>query len=214
MSPTIMKGVIGGFPSAVGAALRGVGRTIRIRWRAVALVAAGVVALDVLLPPLVLSVARAPWRGGERLADRRGARGRRGRRLRQRARVVDGAVQRRRLWRARAAGGRAGLRGTLEHDARGAVAALAHLGDRGDRGAGAGDRVARLAGGQSRSAPGVPGRSEHWGVGGAISGPPRLNLAERANDLAAEGRQIVRVPRGDEIAVHHDLRVLDRKSVV
>src|SRR5436190_19064020 len=61
MSPTIMKGVIGGFPSAVGAALRGVGRTIRIRWRAVALVAAGVVALDVLLPPLVLSVARAPW---------------------------------------------------------------------------------------------------------------------------------------------------------
>src|SRR5438046_5032021 len=56
-----MKGVIGGFPSAVGAALRGVGRTIRSRWRAVALVAAGVVALDVLLPPLVLSVARAPW---------------------------------------------------------------------------------------------------------------------------------------------------------
>src|SRR2546430_15594797 len=56
-----MKGVIGGFPSAVGAALRGVGRTIRVRWRAVALVAAGVVALDVLLPPLVLSVARAPW---------------------------------------------------------------------------------------------------------------------------------------------------------
>src|SRR3989449_10074748 len=56
-----MKGVIGGFRSAVGAALRGVGRTIRIRWRAVALVAAGVVALDVLLPPLVLSVARAPW---------------------------------------------------------------------------------------------------------------------------------------------------------
>src|SRR5438876_11964997 len=56
-----MKGVIGGFPSAVGAALRGVGRTVRIRWRAVALVAAGVVALDVLLPPLVLSVARAPW---------------------------------------------------------------------------------------------------------------------------------------------------------
>src|SRR5438034_1007660 len=53
-----MKGVIGGFPSAVGAALRGVGRTIRIRWRAVALVAAGVVALDGLLPPLVLSVAR------------------------------------------------------------------------------------------------------------------------------------------------------------
>src|SRR3989442_1993201 len=56
-----MKGVIGRFPSAVGAALRGVGCTIRVGWRAVALVAAGVVALDVLLPPLVLSVARAPW---------------------------------------------------------------------------------------------------------------------------------------------------------
>src|SRR5437899_10355270 len=60
--------------------------------------------------------------------------------------------------------------------------------------------------------------SPHWSsensseprAWGARNGPPRLPLAlaERANDLAAEGRQIVRVPRGDEIAVHHDLRVL------
>jgi len=45
----------------VGAALRGAGRAVRARPGVVALVAAGVVALDVLLPPLVLSVARAPW---------------------------------------------------------------------------------------------------------------------------------------------------------
>jgi hypothetical protein len=50
-----------GVPSAVASALRGVGRAIRARPGVVALVAAGVVALDVLLPPLVLSVARAPW---------------------------------------------------------------------------------------------------------------------------------------------------------
>lgn len=41
--------------------LRGVGRAIRTRAGTVALVAAGVVALDVMLPPLVLSVFRAPW---------------------------------------------------------------------------------------------------------------------------------------------------------
>ena len=50
-----------GFPSAIGVVVRGVGRAIRARPAVVALVAAGVVALDVLLPPLVLSVARAPW---------------------------------------------------------------------------------------------------------------------------------------------------------
>jgi len=50
-----------GFPSAIGTVFRGVGRAIRARPAVVALVAAGVVALDVLLPPLVLSVARAPW---------------------------------------------------------------------------------------------------------------------------------------------------------
>jgi len=42
-------------------ALRGIGRAMRARPGTVALVAAGVVALDALLPPLVLSVFRAPW---------------------------------------------------------------------------------------------------------------------------------------------------------
>jgi hypothetical protein len=45
----------------VGRVLRGVARAVRAHAIAVALVAAGVVALDVLLPPLVLSVFRAPW---------------------------------------------------------------------------------------------------------------------------------------------------------
>jgi hypothetical protein len=56
-----MWAVAHGFPSAVASAFRGVGRAVRARPGVVALVAAGVVALDVLLPPLVLSVARAPW---------------------------------------------------------------------------------------------------------------------------------------------------------
>ena len=42
-------------------ALRGIGRAMRARPGTVALVAAGVVALDAVLPPLVLSVFRAPW---------------------------------------------------------------------------------------------------------------------------------------------------------
>src|SRR5881394_4390567 len=36
----------------------------------------------------------------------------------------------------------------------------------------------------------------------------RLGLAQRADDLAAECRQIVRIARRDEVAVHHDLGVL------
>jgi hypothetical protein len=56
-----MWAVAHGFPSAVASAFHGVGRAVRARPGVVALVAAGVVALDVLLPPLVLSVARAPW---------------------------------------------------------------------------------------------------------------------------------------------------------
>ena len=44
-----------------GTVIRGVGRAARARLGTVVLVAAGVVALDVLLPPLVLSVFRAPW---------------------------------------------------------------------------------------------------------------------------------------------------------
>jgi hypothetical protein len=45
----------------LGTVMRGVGRAVRAHAVAVALVAAGVVALDVLVPPLVLSVFRAPW---------------------------------------------------------------------------------------------------------------------------------------------------------
>jgi len=59
--PTIIRTVALGFPSAIGVVVRGVGRAIRARPAVVPLVAVGVVALDVLLPPLVLSVARAPW---------------------------------------------------------------------------------------------------------------------------------------------------------
>jgi hypothetical protein len=44
-----------------GTVMRGVGRAVRARVGTVVLVATGVVALDVLLPPLVLSVFRAPW---------------------------------------------------------------------------------------------------------------------------------------------------------
>jgi hypothetical protein len=56
-----MKAVPGGFPSAVGAALRGITRALRARAAVVGLVAAAVIALDVLLPPLLLSVVRTPW---------------------------------------------------------------------------------------------------------------------------------------------------------
>src|SRR5262245_41185400 len=45
----------------VGTVLRGVGRVTRTRPKTVALVASGVVLLDVLLPPLILSIVRAPW---------------------------------------------------------------------------------------------------------------------------------------------------------
>ena len=56
-----MEAVARGFPSVVGTVARGVARAVGRRPGAVALVAAGVVALDVLLPPLVLSVFRAPY---------------------------------------------------------------------------------------------------------------------------------------------------------
>src|SRR5690349_3109155 len=58
---TIMVAVLAGFPSAVGAAARAIARAVRARAGVVALVAAAVIALDVLLPPLLLSVVRAPW---------------------------------------------------------------------------------------------------------------------------------------------------------
>jgi hypothetical protein len=56
-----MVDVMAGFPSAVVAAARGVGRAVRAHAGVVALVATGVIALDVLLPPLLLSVVRTPW---------------------------------------------------------------------------------------------------------------------------------------------------------
>jgi hypothetical protein len=45
----------------VGTVARGVAHAVRARVGTVVLVAVGVVALDVLLPPLVLSIFRAPW---------------------------------------------------------------------------------------------------------------------------------------------------------
>lgn len=50
-----------GFLGGVGAVGRGIVRAVRARPAVVALVAAAVVALDVFLPPLVLSIARKPW---------------------------------------------------------------------------------------------------------------------------------------------------------
>jgi hypothetical protein len=49
------------FVRAIRAVARGVGRTVRARPGAIALTTIGVLALDVLLPPLLLSVARKPW---------------------------------------------------------------------------------------------------------------------------------------------------------
>jgi len=56
MSGTVAKFL--GFPRAVG---RGIGRALRARPGAALLAMAGVLALDVLLPPLLLSVTRKPW---------------------------------------------------------------------------------------------------------------------------------------------------------
>ena len=49
------------FLSAVSAVGRGIGRALRARPGAALLAVAGVLALDVLLPPLLLSVTRKPW---------------------------------------------------------------------------------------------------------------------------------------------------------
>src|SRR5207248_4127150 len=94
-----------------------------------------------------------------------------------------------------------------EHDARGALAGVARLGHRRGPRTGAGDRVARVAdratrrGGDVAEWEGAPRRTR--------SAPPDLlALAQRANDLAAEGRQIVGVARRDQIAVDDDLGVL------
>ena len=45
----------------MSAILRGIARAVRSRWRAGLVTVVAVVALDVLLPPLVLSMARKPW---------------------------------------------------------------------------------------------------------------------------------------------------------
>jgi hypothetical protein len=56
-----MDGVRSGVLRAIGAIARGIGHAVRVRWAAVALTATGVLTLDVLLPPLLLSIVRAPW---------------------------------------------------------------------------------------------------------------------------------------------------------
>ena len=56
-----MVGMPRRFPQAVGAIARGIGRAVRARPAAFLLAAGGVLALDVLLPPLLLSVVRTPW---------------------------------------------------------------------------------------------------------------------------------------------------------
>ena len=56
-----MSSVATGFLGFGAAVAGGVARALRARPGTVALVAAGVVALNVLLPPLVLSLARKPW---------------------------------------------------------------------------------------------------------------------------------------------------------
>jgi hypothetical protein len=56
-----MSRVVGRVLGPVSAVGRGIGRALRARPYAAVLAAAGVLALDVLLPPLLLSVARKPW---------------------------------------------------------------------------------------------------------------------------------------------------------
>jgi len=46
---------------AVSAMTRAIARALRCRWRAASLAALAVLALDIALPPLVLSVVRGPW---------------------------------------------------------------------------------------------------------------------------------------------------------
>jgi len=56
-----MGRMVSAFGGAVRAVARGVAGAVRARPGAVALAATGVLALDTLLPPLLLSLARAPW---------------------------------------------------------------------------------------------------------------------------------------------------------
>jgi len=54
---TVRKGRRG----AIGVAARGIRRAVRARWRVLLLTVVAVLALDVLLPPILLSVVRTPW---------------------------------------------------------------------------------------------------------------------------------------------------------
>jgi hypothetical protein len=56
-----MSGTVAKFLRFVGAVGRGIGRALRARPGAALLAMAGVLALDVLLPPLLLSLVRKPW---------------------------------------------------------------------------------------------------------------------------------------------------------
>jgi hypothetical protein len=56
-----MGGVRKRFLGAAGAIASGIGRAVRVHPAAFLLTTAGVLALDVLLPPLLLSVVRTPW---------------------------------------------------------------------------------------------------------------------------------------------------------
>jgi hypothetical protein len=47
--------------SAIGTVARGIRHAARARWRAALLTAVAVLALDVLLPPVLLSLVRTPW---------------------------------------------------------------------------------------------------------------------------------------------------------
>jgi hypothetical protein len=56
-----MDGVPERFPETVDAVARGIGRALRRRWAAALATVAAVLALDVLVPPLLLSAVRQPW---------------------------------------------------------------------------------------------------------------------------------------------------------
>ena len=56
-----MDGVPLRFPETVSAIARGIGRALRRRWAAAVATVVAVLALDMLAPPLLLSLVRGPW---------------------------------------------------------------------------------------------------------------------------------------------------------
>ena len=48
-------------PGPLASMARAIAQAVRVRWRATVIVAGVVLALDVLLPPLLLSIVRTPW---------------------------------------------------------------------------------------------------------------------------------------------------------